>query len=124
LYVGRVVADEDAFVAERAPLKWFVDWDNQSDFVKALAEPGAIDAEQITSAALCLRKMRRLRMREGYCFHHVQPIMLTIDQYAASDAGQSRVLLEQSAQNRADGINCRAVVHLFSATRKRHQRAP
>ena len=51
------------------PKKWFSDSDDHSEFVKALAE------------------VRRLGTREGWCYHHVQAIMLSIDQYAESALG-------------------------------------
>ncbi|MFC0241845.1 hypothetical protein [Rhodopseudomonas telluris] len=51
------------------PIKWFEESDDHSDFVKALAE------------------VRRLGTREGWCYHHVQAIMLSIDQYAESALG-------------------------------------
>ena len=51
------------------PIKWFEESDDHSDFVKALAE------------------VRRLGPREGWCYHHVQAIMLSIDQYAESALG-------------------------------------
>ncbi|KPG02025.1 hypothetical protein IP86_01060 [Rhodopseudomonas sp. AAP120] len=51
------------------PNKWFEESDDHSDFVKALAE------------------VRRLGTREGWCYHHVQAILLSIDQYAESALG-------------------------------------
>jgi hypothetical protein len=51
------------------PTKWFDESDDHSDFVKALAE------------------VRRLGTREGWCYHHVQAILLSIDQYAESALG-------------------------------------
>jgi hypothetical protein len=50
-------------------LKWFSDSDDHSEFIKALAD------------------VRRLGTVEGYCYHHVQAIMLSIDQYAESALG-------------------------------------
>jgi hypothetical protein len=34
-----------------------------------------------------LADVRHMGTRESYCFHHVQAIMLTIDQYAESALG-------------------------------------
>jgi hypothetical protein len=35
------------------------------------------------------------RSRESYCFHHVQAIMLTIDQYAESALGNRQYFLNK-----------------------------
>jgi hypothetical protein len=48
--------------------KYFTDKDDQPPFLKALAE------------------VRRIGVHEGWCYHHVQAIMMSIDQYA-EDAG-------------------------------------
>jgi len=53
----------------REPLMWFSDSEDDSDFVKAIAE------------------VRRLGTRKGHCYHHVQAIMPPIDQYAESALG-------------------------------------
>jgi hypothetical protein len=44
--------------------KYFTDKDDQPPFIKALAE------------------VRRIGVHEGWCYHHVQAIMMSIDQYA------------------------------------------
>ncbi|MEH2480464.1 hypothetical protein V1282_003821 [Nitrobacteraceae bacterium AZCC 2146] len=50
----------------REPLKWYDNSADNSPFMKALSQ------------------VRNLATREGYCYHHVQAIMLSIDQYAES----------------------------------------
>ncbi len=44
-------------------------WDNITPFLKALAE------------------VRRIGVHEGWCYHHVQAILLSIDQYAEASTG-------------------------------------
>jgi hypothetical protein len=51
------------------PLKYFSDKDDQPAFLKALAE------------------VRRIGVHEGWCYHHVQAIILAIDQYAEAATG-------------------------------------
>ena len=51
------------------PLKWYADCDDHPRFVKALAE------------------VRRIGVHEGWCYHHVQAILLSIDQYAEATTG-------------------------------------
>jgi len=46
------------------PMKWYADSDDHPRFFKALAE------------------VRRIGVHEGWCYHHVQAILLSIDQYA------------------------------------------
>jgi hypothetical protein len=53
----------------QAPLKYFTDKEDQPPFLKALAE------------------VRRIGVHEGWCYHHVQAIMLVIDQYAEAATG-------------------------------------
>jgi hypothetical protein len=50
-------------------LKWYEDKADNPPWIKALAD------------------VRRMGTREGYCFEHVQAIMLTIDQYAETALG-------------------------------------
>ena len=51
------------------PLKWYADSDEHPRFFKALAE------------------VRRIGVHEGWCYHHVQAILLSIDQYAEATTG-------------------------------------
>jgi hypothetical protein len=48
------------------PIKWYDDNADNGPWIKALAE------------------VRRLAPREGWCYHHVQAIIVSIDQYAES----------------------------------------
>ena len=57
-------------------MKWYDDNADNPAWLKALAE------------------VRRLGPREGWCYQHVQAIMLSIDQYAESALG-SGFLFEQ-----------------------------
>jgi hypothetical protein len=50
-------------------LKWFDDGADNSEFMVAL------------------NKVRRLATREGYCYHHVQAMIVSIDQYAEAVTG-------------------------------------
>jgi hypothetical protein len=51
------------------PVRWFDDEKEHSAFLKAL--------EQV----------RRQATREGWCYHHVQAIIVAIDQYAEAATG-------------------------------------
>jgi len=51
------------------PLKYFADTDDQPPFLKALAE------------------VRHMGVHEGWCYHHVQAIILSIDQYVEAATG-------------------------------------
>lgn len=51
------------------PLKYFADSDEQPPFLKTLAE------------------VRKIGVHEGWCYHHVQAIILAIDQYAEAATG-------------------------------------
>ena len=51
------------------PPKYFSDKGDQPPFLKALAE------------------VRRIGVHEGWCHHHVQAIMMSIDQYAEAATG-------------------------------------
>src|SRR5690349_18748929 len=50
-------------------MKYFSDSDDHPDFIKALAE------------------VRRIGVHEGWCYHHVQAIIVAIDQYAEAATG-------------------------------------
>jgi hypothetical protein len=58
------------------PLKWY---NEKSDppWIKALAE------------------VRSLATREGWCYHHVQAIIVSIDQYAESALGNRNYFLNK-----------------------------
>ena len=51
------------------PIKWYDDKADDPPWVEALAE------------------VRRLAPREGWCYQHVQAIIVSIDQYAESALG-------------------------------------
>jgi hypothetical protein len=51
------------------PPRYFTDGENITPFLKALAE------------------VRRIGVHEGWCYHHVQAILLSIDQYAEAATG-------------------------------------
>jgi hypothetical protein len=53
----------------REPPKWYSERDDHSPFLKALAE------------------VRRISVHEGWCFHHVQALLVAIDQYAEAATG-------------------------------------
>jgi hypothetical protein len=59
------------------PLRWFDDETDQPPFLKAL--------EQV----------RRQATREGWCYHHVQAIMVAIDQYAEAATGNREYFLNK-----------------------------
>jgi hypothetical protein len=42
-----------------------------------------------------LAEVRRLASREGYCYHHVQAIIVSIDQYAESALGNREYFLNR-----------------------------
>jgi hypothetical protein len=50
-------------------LRWFDDEQNPPEFLVAL------------------EKVRRLATREGWCYHHVQAVIVSIDQYAEAATG-------------------------------------
>ena len=50
-------------------VKYFSDSNDHPDFIKALAE------------------VRRIGVHEGWCYHHVQAIIVAIDQYAEAATG-------------------------------------
>jgi hypothetical protein len=54
----------------REPLKWYdANASDNSPFLKALAE------------------VRKIGVHEGWCYHHVQAILMSIDQYAEVATG-------------------------------------
>jgi hypothetical protein len=65
----------------REPPKWYDHNADNPPWIKALAQ------------------VRHLAPREGYCFHHVQAIIVAIDQYAEMALGNREYFL-----NRPHGI--------------------
>src|ERR1700716_1295038 len=63
------------------PLKWYDDNADNPPWIKALAEG------------------RRLAPRGGWCYRHVQAIIVSIDQYAEAALGNRGILLEQASQH-------------------------
>lgn len=61
----------------QGPLKCFADQEDHSPFVKALAE------------------VRRIGVNEGWCYHHVQAIIVSIDQYAEAATGNRDYFLHK-----------------------------
>jgi hypothetical protein len=59
------------------PLRWFDDEKDQPPFLKALEE------------------VRRLATREGWRYHHVQAIIVAIDQYAEAATGNREFFLNK-----------------------------
>ena len=59
------------------PLKWYDHNADNPPWIKALAE------------------VRRLAPREGYCYHHVQAIIVSIDQYAEKALGNRECFLNK-----------------------------
>jgi hypothetical protein len=57
----------------REPVQWYSDKDDHPPFLKGLAE------------------VRRIGVHEGWCYHQVRAILLSIDRYAT---GKTGVLLE------------------------------
>jgi hypothetical protein len=70
----------------REPLKWYSDKGDHSPFIKALAE------------------VRRIGAHEGWCYHHVQAIMMSIDQYAQAATGLDRLHTEAASKGLAAGF--------------------
>jgi hypothetical protein len=66
------------------PLKWYDDNADNPPWIKALAE------------------VRRLAPREGWRYHHVQAIIVSIDQYAEAALGNREFFL-----NKPYGIGAR-----------------
>ena len=61
----------------REPPQWYVHKADNPPWIKALAE------------------VRHLAPREGYCFHHVQAIIVAIDQYAEMALGNREYFLNK-----------------------------
>jgi hypothetical protein len=61
----------------REPLRYYSDEPNPPPWMKALAE------------------VRRLATREGWCYHHVQAIIVSIDQYAEAALGNREFFLNK-----------------------------
>jgi hypothetical protein len=59
------------------PIKWYDDKADDPPWVEALAE------------------VRRLAPREGWCYQHVQAIIVSIDQYAESALGNRDFFLNK-----------------------------
>jgi hypothetical protein len=55
-------------------------------------DPNATDNPPWVSA---LAEVRRLAPREGWCYHHVQAIIVSIDQYAESALGNRDYFLNK-----------------------------
>ena len=58
-------------------MKWYDENANNPAWIKALADA------------------RRMGTREGYCFEHVQAIMVAIDQYAETALGNRQFFLNK-----------------------------
>ena len=61
----------------RQPLKWYDANEDNPPWIKAVAE------------------VRHLATREGWCYHHVQAIIVSIDQYAESALGNREYFLNK-----------------------------
>ena len=59
------------------PLKWYDDKAEHPQWIKALAD------------------VRRQATLEGYCYHHVQAIIVAIDQYAEAALGNREYFLNR-----------------------------
>jgi hypothetical protein len=64
-------------VSVREPLNWYDDKADNPPWIKALAE------------------VRRLAPREGWRYHHVQAIIVAIDQYAEAALGNREFFLNK-----------------------------
>jgi hypothetical protein len=62
----------------REPVRWYDDSSEHAPWIKALAE------------------VRHLATREGWCYPHVQAIIVAIDQYAEAATGVSTNMAERS----------------------------
>jgi hypothetical protein len=58
-------------------LKWYDEKENHSEWLRALAE------------------VRRRATREGWCYQHVQAIIVSIDQYAEAATGNRHFFLNK-----------------------------
>lgn len=59
------------------PLRWYDDQPEHSPWIKALAS------------------VRHMAPREGWCYHHVQAIIVAIDQYAETALGNREFFLNK-----------------------------
>ena len=59
------------------PLQWYEDGAENAPWIKALAD------------------VRRLAVREGWCYQHVQAIIVSIDQYAEKALGNRDFFLNR-----------------------------
>ncbi|MCA1457051.1 hypothetical protein I6F35_28185 [Bradyrhizobium sp. BRP22] len=59
------------------PAKWYDEKDDNPPWIKALAD------------------VRRQATLEGYCYNHVQPIIVAIDQYAEAALGNREYFLNR-----------------------------
>jgi hypothetical protein len=69
------LSDRDTVCADA--MRWFDDETNPTPFLMALEE------------------VRRLATREGWCYHHVQAIIVAIDQYAEAALGNRDFFLNK-----------------------------
>jgi hypothetical protein len=67
-------------VSMREPPNWYDDNADNPPWIKALAE------------------VRRLAPREGWCYQHVQAIIVAIDQYAEAALGNRESIFDQAAR--------------------------
>jgi hypothetical protein len=100
------------------PLKWYDDNADNPPWIKALAE------------------VRRLAPREGWRYHHVQAIIVAIDQYAEAELGNREFFLNKPYSSRRYSITPNREVatpldtehensiHKCLMLRKRADRAP
>jgi hypothetical protein len=61
----------------REPLQWYDDKAEHPQWIRALAD------------------VRRQASLEGYCYHHVQAIIVSIDQYAEAALGNREFFLNR-----------------------------
>jgi hypothetical protein len=61
----------------QAPLKWYDDRSDHPPWIKALAD------------------VRRQATLQGYCYQHVQAIIVAIDQYAEAALGNREYFLDR-----------------------------
>lgn len=64
-------------MAGNEPLRWYNDTSEHPPWIKALAE------------------VRQMATREGWCYHHVQAIIVSIDQYAEKALGNREFFLNK-----------------------------
>jgi hypothetical protein len=75
-------------VAAYDPLKWYDEKADNPPWIRALAE------------------VRHRATKEGYCFHHIQAIIVSIDQYAETALGNRDYFLNKpyGIGSKKDGI--------------------